>query len=1177
MGSERRTRGTTNNPRRVGAKSVFGGFRSNEKGCLVDDTKIATTTEGQNNNSEQNNGLSMPNRMNFSLQRNQNNGGPEVIKQSAKNIPVAEMQKNKLPSILHVLQHNAQIHPNKVLVNWINHKGKVSGSLQCGHLWSRSNAIKDYLLKNGVQKGDRVMIAYPFGLKFLEGLLGCMLAGAIACSVYPPNPTGKDKEKTRHSFGQFNTQVKNAGAKYALTTAKFKLAMITAGVMGYKTKVTWISTDAIVSPLIPTRKAQIKIKGSDIALIQFSSGSTGSPKGVVLTHKAMLHNIRAIHEVSIGDDTDAVGVNWIPQYHDYGLFTAYLIAVYTSNGVAYNMSPLDFIKNPLLWADVMDKFKATHTAGPNFSYGLLAKRMHEAGRKLKHGKGFRRVNIAAEPIAPETIEAMKYIGFPGAAINPTYGLAETGAYMTSCLGAEISFRDGFISCGSLRRSEALGKFCVVADGDGRLVADGDIGEICIRGPDLASGYWRKKKMSSSKFTKKLADGKEYFPTGDLGMIADGMLYVAGRSKELIIVNGTNVYPTDLERTLEYEFPDIVRPGSTVAFQYDESSVGVVLELRHEILPAAIESKDHKLNEDSVRQLILSAHGVQVEKMVFLKKGSVPKTTSGKVRRMETRRLSLENAWDIEEHLVWESEDFLANSAEEEEEIPMNLPSKKLPSIYVKEIMAVEADPDLLDLLFKDLRLDKVPELIELWVELDKSTEALQAMCRDVISLIEAQQPTFVQFAHLVSRNEDLEWFNQGSEGALKDTIHCMFVLDWATRTMATPGHGEILSAKLADEAEAEKKSTQFLKKVYVPQEARFLVDGMSHDPLFGVLDNFTWLKNRSVKSSIKIVKLGLTGADVTTFQSTIDGVDWLTWNVLEAVWTDYRAGRLDNVAAGSWVAARTMSQLAEIRDDGLLEVGFEHPLLPPAYRAWNMAFITHLSDSPWMIAKLLIPTLMRNPGLFIAHRLVSLSMVTSLFTRRKMMGITRPSIFSKRSMLALGCLSKRWIYRLDVDLKRDWVTPAKSKCPSVEMRRCFTKFNRIAAAKKEDVEDPYYIVERREFPDEPDIDKQASAEDSEGAFDSIMKRMLGPDVDYQRSWDENGLASLMHVELMNFVSMTYGITLPPNFHEKLKTPAALQAFVDKKVAKMEKQMEKLDQSHRSRSRHSRHSRHSRSS
>jgi len=250
----------------------------------------------------------------------------------------------------------------------------------------------------------------------------------------------------------------------------------------------------------------------------------------------------------------------------------------------------------------------------------------------------------------------------------SYGLAESCVYVASSTHTQIKVLDGIVSCGYIPRCERYGKFIKIAGEDGTVLEDGDVGEIFLRGFDIASGYWAKPDLDGT-FRKQLSDGHTYMETGDLGKIVDNRLYVMGRKKEVIIVNGKNYYATDLERTVESEFQDVVRPGSSVAYQVDDVTVGLAIEVRKTV---NLQDASDAAFVAKIRQLIGNAHGVNVSRLDILVQGTVPKTTSGKLRRVETRRLSLADEWKSKAVLVkWLGSDYGK---------PEDVPSLEPPSV-----------------------------------------------------------------------------------------------------------------------------------------------------------------------------------------------------------------------------------------------------------------------------------------------------------------------------------------------------------------------------------------------------------------------------------------------------------------------------------------------------------------
>ncbi|CAB9515849.1 D-alanine--D-alanyl carrier protein ligase [Seminavis robusta] len=1028
-------------------------------------------------------------------------------------------------TIVHAAFHNATKHPNKVLLQWVNISCKVVESITYQKLWDRARAVAAMLHQKGVQRGDRVMISYPPGLEFMVGLIGCMIAGAIACSVYPPNLV--EPSKTKYSLQQFRNQVNDAGAKFALTTREFRM-LVKLRALG-RTRVTWLVTENLVIP--EDHHLQLPNPG-DVALIQYSSGSTGEPKGVMLSHQAIIHNVCAISRIS-ADMTDANlhGVNWMPQYHDYGLFNFFFPAVLGRFWTATCASPIDFIRNPLLWADMIENFKATHTAGPNFAYGLLAKRMKQANRMLSKEAQRRlvRANIAAEPISPKTIEDMEgIIGFSRSAINPSYGLAESCVYVTSCVGPEVRILDGAVSCGMLERTKHYNKGLVIVDDPtkGTIAPDGQVGEIFIRGPDLALGYWNKPELDHL-FHKRLDDGMDYMGTGDLGKVVDGRLYVVGRVKELIIQNGRNIYPTDIERTIEENYANVVRPGSTVAFQWSDNSICLVAEIREESASGLDEMSDH-----AMKVLLRVVHGVELGAIYLLRKGSVPKTTSGKVKRVQTKQDAFGGIWDKKSRNVirkWKLEGPVlaaeTTAAVSHSIVPQNLPSDKLPTSAYNVVSLIQFNPETLDGLFRELYLHEVEELEEAWGNADKSLQAFQSMCIDSIRAIEANLPSLVQFFHWLE--EQPEKIVHGNPlDLLSDIAHAAFVMQWATTLLASDI--ELLQKKVLKDKEIEQRFTECLQKSPVPNEALFLTKGDRFDPLFGALDCFGWMKHRSVQCMMDQMVSVMFGSTDTTDIDFADGVDYATMNILEAVWIDRIFRRLDNAFVGSWLTQRSRPVSTEVVGSDFYQ-DFDHDEFAHVYKVWNLAFSFSLPDTKWVVAKLLMPCVAQvHNKSFTQYRMISLHMASHHWVRAHLSGTETTCKISREGQLALGMLNRQWLQSLcpDTTARTDLVESE----PSELVLHWSARFQKIDSARRN-------LMATRFLQD------SAPMKEDTDPVEHLFMCLMGNSIDMASTWEENGLTSLMHAELTNTVAEEFSLTLPPTFPMVFRTPAELKVYI----------------------------------
>ncbi len=512
-------------------------------------------------------------------------------------------------------------------------------------------------LQSLIAPGDRVLLLYPQGIDYVAGFLGCLYAGVIAIPIFQP--------RGKHSDIRIQAIADDAQAKVALTTNNIlsNVAHRLDDASPLK-ELQWLATDNISIDLADTWQ-QPDINSDTLAFLQYTSGSTGIPKGVMVSHGNLLHN--SAYTASIWQyNSKSIMVTWLPIFHDMGLIFGILQPIY-KGFPCYLMSPATFVQRPFRWLQAISHYKATHSGAPNFAYDLCVQKISAEQRASLDLSSWCMSLNAAEPVRAETfqqfIKVFKPCGLQPTTICHGYGLAEATLIVAGAWKQDMPVYYKI-------QSDALEQHKVVAAGDSVLEVQtlvgsgypavdaqivianpatlsqcsaGEVGEIWVSSPSVAHGYWQRPLETAETFQAYLRDtgAGPFLRTGDLGFLRDGELFVTGRIKDVIIIRGNNYYPQDIEFTVEKSHPMLRQVGYGAAF-----AVEVVGQEQLVVTQEVERSALKKLNGDEVasaiRQAVSEEHDLQIYAILLLKPATIPRTSSGKIQRSACRTEFLES-------------------------------------------------------------------------------------------------------------------------------------------------------------------------------------------------------------------------------------------------------------------------------------------------------------------------------------------------------------------------------------------------------------------------------------------------------------------------------------------------------------------------------------------------------
>jgi len=519
--------------------------------------------------------------------------------------------------------------------------------------WSFNEAFKEakrigaHLQAKGLSKGDRLALVLNTPENFVLSFLGAISAGIMPVPLYPPLALGRMDNYMDRAAGILRV----SGAKALLTTKEF-MPVFQPITSRTSTLQNLLDIDLLRKASCDPIIQEPITRPDDPCFLQFTSGSTSAPRGVIVTHRNLIANAQAINNsLEIKSDSD-IAVSWLPLYHDMGLI-GFVIATLVAQIPVVFIPTLSFVKHPGVWMDTVHKYRATITFGPNFAFDLAAKRAPKTSKTNLDLSCLRVLGCGAEPINPKTMEnflaAFSPWGLKANALIPCYGMAEATlaiafdrtnrpaqklvidrhTYETQNIARPIGNNGNsqdpkkrleLVSCGHA----IPGHEVRILDENSRALPEGRVGQIAFRGPSVTPGYFQNPEASS----QLLKSG--WLHTGDLGFILNGELYISGRQKDLIIINGRNYPPQAIEWVVE-EVPGI-RKGSVVAFSIEGDSTEKL------IITAETPMMDSPDLSQAISAQVRSAFGLIVDKVVLVGRGSIPKTSSGKLQRRRTKDL-----------------------------------------------------------------------------------------------------------------------------------------------------------------------------------------------------------------------------------------------------------------------------------------------------------------------------------------------------------------------------------------------------------------------------------------------------------------------------------------------------------------------------------------------------------
>lgn len=562
------------------------------------------------------------------------------------------------PTILEVAGSHAGARPDRLAYLFLEN-GETEADRYTFHAFEQAARNVAVGLLERAEPGDRALLVYETGLDFLVAFFGCLFAGVIA--VPAPAPEGARRQR---GLPRLEAIVHDCSPKLLLCNAHSRALL---GGLGPQESslgaLQWLET-----PPLAEREGSEALPGrdpDDIAFLQYTSGSTTTPRGVMVSHANIVGHLAMIRE-ACGYDDDSVSVTWMPHFHDYGLIQGMLVPFF--NGTpAVIMSPFDFVKKPITLLRAISRYGGTHTEGPSFAYAHCVKRARPKEGEELDLSSWRSIGNAAEPVHPGTLDDFTNVfaewGLPATTMSPAFGLAEVTLLATTTRPEEQA-RWGAFDSDALSRHEAIAapsdassprrvsacgtplprtRVAIVDPETRDRLPDGRVGEIWVSSATIPSGYWGRPEESESTFRARIVgeDDATWLRTGDLGFLHEEQLYVTSRLKDLIIIRGLNHHPQDIEWSVHDAHPGL-RPGNVAAFSVDsgdEERLVLVSELRS----GAFTQADLDAIPEAMADAVAASHDIPLEAVALIPAGTMLKTSSGKVQRRACKAALLDGS------------------------------------------------------------------------------------------------------------------------------------------------------------------------------------------------------------------------------------------------------------------------------------------------------------------------------------------------------------------------------------------------------------------------------------------------------------------------------------------------------------------------------------------------------